>query len=149
MLADENPRHHQPLLSGPRGRRVCLFRPLLFDLTIQGDGGEAHTVEEWIREQYDRRCSFGRFLEEGLFAAALHPADLFLITEKHGSGASFIPSIQANCLKHAGEYTRQFAIARMARLLQKLNQPGWKAPQRGSAAAQLAEIGPSGRASQS
>jgi hypothetical protein len=56
---------------------------------------------------------------------------------------------QANCLKHAGEYTRQLAIPRMARLLQELSHPGWQAPQPGSAPALLAEIGPSGRASQS
>jgi len=187
----------------------CLGKSdLAFDLTIHGDGGEANTVEQWIREQNDSRFSFGRFLEEGPFTAALHRADLFLITEKHGSGASFIPSklipciatgtpvlavcdcmgplgtevraaglglqvdweslesvgaklsdlledqeqfwrFQANCLKHAGEYTRQFAIPRVARLLQELNQPGWKVPQPGSAAAQLSEIGPSDRASQS
>jgi colanic acid biosynthesis glycosyl transferase WcaI len=215
QIARLEPKHgrpvHQPvrlLYAGNIGKKQDLLKfcqrvarsDLAFDLTIHGDGGEARTVEEWIREQHDRRFSFGGFLEEGPFTAALHQADLFLITEKQGSGASFIPSklipciatgtpvlavcdrlgplgtevcaaglglhvdweglesvgaklsallkdkeqfwrFQANCLKHAGEYTRQSAIPRVARLLQELGHPGWKALQPGSPSAHPPDIG--------
>ena len=64
--------------------------PFLF--RIHGNGGEAASVREWIGKSRDPRFQFGEFLDEAGFARALHDADVFVITEKPGSGASFIPS---------------------------------------------------------
>lgn len=63
-----------------------------FDFRIHGNGGEAEKVRQWIGKNGDARFQFGPFLDESEFAQALHDADLFVITEKHGSGGSFIPS---------------------------------------------------------
>ena len=63
-----------------------------FSFSIHGNGGEAATVQRWIQESADPRFRSGGFLEESAFVGALHDCDLFVITEKSGSGASFIPS---------------------------------------------------------
>jgi colanic acid biosynthesis glycosyl transferase WcaI len=63
-----------------------------FEFDIHGNGGEAQAVREWVNEQKDPRFRFGEFLNEDGFTGALHHADVFVITEKAGSGASFIPS---------------------------------------------------------
>lgn len=63
-----------------------------FEFRIHGNGGEAEKVQQWIKQSSDARFQFGPFLDELGFARALHDADLFVITEKHGSGGSFIPS---------------------------------------------------------
>ncbi|MCC6233684.1 MAG: glycosyltransferase family 4 protein [Verrucomicrobiales bacterium] len=59
---------------------------------VHGDGGEAAGVRAWIESVGDARFRFGPFLDEAGFVAALHRADAFLISERPGSGASFIPS---------------------------------------------------------
>lgn len=63
-----------------------------FMFRIHGDGGHAESVREWVEHTGDTRFSFGPFLDEAAFAAALHATDFFVITERSGSGGSFIPS---------------------------------------------------------
>lgn len=62
-----------------------------FSFRIHGDGGRARDVREWVESSGDGRFTFGPFLGEADFAAALHETDLFVIAEKSGSGGSFIP----------------------------------------------------------
>ena len=62
-----------------------------FAFRIHGDGGLAGEMRAWVEASDDARFQFGPFLEEAAFARALHDADLFVITEKTGSGGSFIP----------------------------------------------------------
>lgn len=69
-----------------------------FHLRIAGDGGEAAAVGAWIGKRADERFSFGEFLDEQGFARALFESDLFVITERPGSGASFIPSKLIPCI---------------------------------------------------
>lgn len=69
-----------------------------FHLQINGNGGEATSVENWIKQQQDPRFSFGEFLDEKGFVKALSEADIFVITERQGSGASFIPSKLIPCI---------------------------------------------------
>lgn len=74
--------------------RLCQFlvgsnAPFLF--RIHGNGAEASSIESWIRSSGDSRLAFGPFLNESQFAVALHETDFFVITEKTGSGGSFIP----------------------------------------------------------
>jgi glycosyltransferase involved in cell wall biosynthesis len=59
---------------------------------INGDGGEAGRIKDWVASTGDSRFQFGPFLAEADFVKALHDSDVFIITEKAGSGASFIPS---------------------------------------------------------
>ena len=63
-----------------------------FQFQINGNGGESGTLRAWVAQCGDARFAFGEFLDESGFAQALHAADVFVITEKAGSGASFIPS---------------------------------------------------------
>lgn len=65
---------------------------LEFRFQIHGNGGEAEGVRQWVKEGGDARFAFGEFLDEPGFTRALHEADVFVITEKPGVGASFIPS---------------------------------------------------------
>jgi colanic acid biosynthesis glycosyl transferase WcaI len=69
-----------------------------FTFRIHGDGGEAHAIRQWIQSQNDPRFQFGEFLDERGFVAALFDADIFVITEKPGVGASFIPSKLIPCI---------------------------------------------------
>lgn len=69
-----------------------------FQFTIHGDGGAAGQVREFIEQSGDSRFRFGPFLDEAGFAQALHASDLFVITEKQGIGASFIPSKLIPCI---------------------------------------------------
>ncbi len=62
-----------------------------FEFAVHGDGGQAPAVHQWIAQCGDDRFTSGPFLEEPDFAAALHDTDFFIITEKSGSGGSFIP----------------------------------------------------------
>jgi colanic acid biosynthesis glycosyl transferase WcaI len=71
-------------------RLACCDLP--FRLRICGDGGEAAEVRRWVRERDDDRFTMEGLLDEAGFASALHGTDLFLITEKAGAGASFVPS---------------------------------------------------------
>jgi colanic acid biosynthesis glycosyl transferase WcaI len=63
-----------------------------FSFRIHGDGGSAAEVADWVSACGDRRFTFGPLVSEPEFVRALHDADLFVITEKAGSGASFFPS---------------------------------------------------------
>lgn len=62
-----------------------------FQFRIHGDGGQAAAIQQWVDQTGDPRFTFGPFLDEPGFAAALHDTDFFVITEKSGSGGSFIP----------------------------------------------------------
>ena len=66
-----------------------------FAFRIHGDGSAAAEVRDWIATGNDPRFSYGPLLEEPNFVRALHEADLFVIPEKSGSGASFFPSKMA------------------------------------------------------
>jgi colanic acid biosynthesis glycosyl transferase WcaI len=63
-----------------------------FQLTIHGSGPGADAVARWGDEAKDSRFVFGSFLSEQDFARALHECDLFVITERTGSGTSYMPS---------------------------------------------------------
>ncbi len=69
--------------------------PTPFAFQIHGDGGRAAEVRDWIGSSGDSRFSFAPILDEPGFVRALHDTDLFVITEKSGSGASFFPSKMA------------------------------------------------------
>jgi colanic acid biosynthesis glycosyl transferase WcaI len=71
---------------------------LQFRFRIHGNGGEAHAIREWVATVGDPRFEFGEFLDERGFVAALVEADVFVITEKPGVGASFIPSKLIPCI---------------------------------------------------
>ncbi len=69
-----------------------------FRFTIHGDGSERASVEKFREAAGDNRFNVGPFLEESAFVRALYETDLFVITEKPGSGASFIPSKLIPCI---------------------------------------------------
>lgn len=62
-----------------------------FSFRVHGNGGGADAVRDFIAAANDPRFTFGPFLDEAGFAQALHETDFFVITEKSGSGGSFIP----------------------------------------------------------
>lgn len=62
-----------------------------FRFRIHGNGGGADEIRAWVSQAGDARFEFGDFMEEPAFAQALHDTDFFVITEKSGSGGSFIP----------------------------------------------------------
>lgn len=63
-----------------------------FSFRIQGGGGMAGAVRDWVANAADRRFSFHGLSDESALAGALHDTDLYVITETHGAGGSFIPS---------------------------------------------------------
>ncbi|MEM1271752.1 MAG: glycosyltransferase [Bacteroidota bacterium] len=63
-----------------------------FSFRIHGNGGGADDIRSWVEQSNDPRFTFGPFLDEAGFARALHETDYFVITERSGSGGSFIPS---------------------------------------------------------
>ena len=63
-----------------------------FAFRIQGGGGRADEVRQWVEQAGDPRFSFHPLSDEAGLAKALHDADLFVITEKSGIGGAFIPS---------------------------------------------------------
>ncbi len=65
---------------------------LAFEFRIQAAGGTAAEVENWIASSGDARFRFGPLVSEPEFVRALENTDFYVITEKHGSGASFFPS---------------------------------------------------------
>jgi colanic acid biosynthesis glycosyl transferase WcaI len=69
-----------------------------FIFRIHGNGGEAYRVRDWVERHRDSRFQFGEFLDEKGFVDALFEADVFVITEKPGVGASFIPSKLIPCI---------------------------------------------------
>ncbi len=88
------------LYAGNIGKKQDLLRfcktlqqsDALFEFHIHGDGGEAETLQQWIKQTCDKRFRFRHFLDEAGFAQVLNDADMFVITEKQGSGGAFIPS---------------------------------------------------------
>lgn len=72
-----------------------------FRFRIHGNGGEAQSIRDWVDAARDVRFEFGEFLDEQGFVAALNDADFFVITEKPGVGASFIPSKLIPCIATA------------------------------------------------
>ncbi len=69
--------------------------PAPFEFRIHGDGGLAPQVRSWVESSGDSRFHFAPILDEAGFVRVLHETDLFVITEKAGSGASFFPSKMA------------------------------------------------------
>lgn len=66
--------------------------PADFTFRIQGSGSRADDVRAWVAASGDRRFSFHDLTDEAGLARALHDTDFFVITEKAGTGGSFIPS---------------------------------------------------------
>jgi colanic acid biosynthesis glycosyl transferase WcaI len=81
--------------------RALQATALKFKFQIHGNGGEADGVRRWVETTLDPRFLFGEFLDEPGFARALHETDVFVITERPGSGASFIPSKLIPCIATA------------------------------------------------
>ncbi|MCU1396220.1 MAG: colanic acid biosynthesis glycosyltransferase WcaI [Ilumatobacteraceae bacterium] len=71
-------------------RAVLLDQP--FELTIHGSGPGADAIAAWHTENGDPRIKLGPFLPEHDFIDALQDTDLFLITERQGSGNAYMPS---------------------------------------------------------
>jgi colanic acid biosynthesis glycosyl transferase WcaI len=69
-----------------------------FRFRIHGSGGEAAHVRDWIATSGDPRFEFGSFLDEPAYVAALYETDVFVITEREGVGASFMPSKLIPCI---------------------------------------------------
>jgi colanic acid biosynthesis glycosyl transferase WcaI len=69
-----------------------------FTFTIHGSGSEAGRVRDWVDSTGDDRFRFGGFLGEREFVDALFEADVFVITERAGVGASFMPSKLIPCI---------------------------------------------------
>jgi glycosyltransferase involved in cell wall biosynthesis len=69
-----------------------------FEFRIHGDGGEAEGVRAWVEAGGDPRFAFGSFLSEPEYVAALFDTDVFVITERAGVGASFMPSKLIPCI---------------------------------------------------
>lgn len=63
-----------------------------FRFQIQGSGGEASAVSQWLKANEDQRFYFSGLLPEADFVQALHAADWFVVPEKSGAGFSFLPS---------------------------------------------------------
>lgn len=63
-----------------------------FRFRIQGTGSRAPELRAWAESTGDARFSCHALTDEAGLARALYDADFFVITEKAGSGGSFIPS---------------------------------------------------------
>ncbi|TWU22916.1 putative glycosyl transferase [Novipirellula galeiformis] len=63
-----------------------------FRFQIRGDGAAMDKLRQWINEKSDRRFELKGFLDDQEFVSAIAATDLFVLTEKPGSGFSFIPS---------------------------------------------------------
>jgi colanic acid biosynthesis glycosyl transferase WcaI len=61
-------------------------------LSVHASGPGAEALLEWWRPHQDPRFEFGPFLDEKSFVERLHECDMFLITERSGSGSSYMPS---------------------------------------------------------
>lgn len=61
-------------------------------LSVHGSGPGAEALVEWWTPHQDPRFEFGPFLDEEMFVERLNECDLFLITERSGSGSSYMPS---------------------------------------------------------
>jgi colanic acid biosynthesis glycosyl transferase WcaI len=63
-----------------------------FSFRIRAGGSRASEVRSWVAEQGDARFSFHDLSDERSLARSLHQTDYLVITERAGSGGSFIPS---------------------------------------------------------
>lgn len=63
-----------------------------FELHIHGAGPGAEAIHRWWDEHRDPRFVFGEMGTDAEFVAAIDAADLFLITERPESDASYMPS---------------------------------------------------------
>ena len=63
-----------------------------FVFRIHGEGSEAPALRRWIQTSGDSRFLWGGFLEESAYIRHLFESDFLVVTEKTGSGGSFIPS---------------------------------------------------------
>lgn len=62
-------------------------------VSVHGSGPGAEALREWWEEHgRDPRFRLAPFLEEREFVRRLHECDLFLITERSGSGTAYMPS---------------------------------------------------------
>ena len=61
-------------------------------LSVHASGPGAEQLAEWWAPHRDPRFEFGPFLDEERFVRRLHACDMFLITERSGSGSSYMPS---------------------------------------------------------
>jgi glycosyltransferase involved in cell wall biosynthesis len=61
-------------------------------LSVHASGPGADALTEWWTPHRDDRFEFGPFLDEGMFVKRMHECDMFLITERSGSGSSYMPS---------------------------------------------------------
>lgn len=66
--------------------------PAPFEFRIQGGGGNAGAVREWVASGGDSRFIMGEPADEPGFARALHETDFYVVTEKANIGSSFFPS---------------------------------------------------------
>lgn len=100
----------------------------LFEMRIQGAGGRAEEVRQWIDESHDTRFIMGDLTDEKGLAEKLAWADAYVITEKPGAGSSFVPSklipgmtagapILAVCDPEGplGQEVREFSVGFLAR----------------------------------
>ena len=69
-----------------------------FEFRIFGDGAEAESVKNWIKNRQDKRFLFAGFRSESEFVRELYETDYFVITETSQVGASFIPSKLIPCI---------------------------------------------------
>jgi colanic acid biosynthesis glycosyl transferase WcaI len=63
-----------------------------FIFEIRAAGSTTEALREWAIGEQDDRFQLSGLSDEDDLAKALQQADLFVITEKSGSGGSFIPS---------------------------------------------------------
>ncbi len=61
-------------------------------LSVHGSGPGAKALVDWWTPHQDPRFEFGPFLDETTFVKRLNDCDMFLITERSGSGSSYMPS---------------------------------------------------------
>lgn len=85
----------QSLVQFCRALSACEFD---FRFQICGDGSEADGLRQWARESSDSRFHIGGLLPEAEFVQTMNEIDLFVITEMHGAGASFLPSKLIPCV---------------------------------------------------
>jgi len=63
-----------------------------FHFRIHGEGGRADEVRTWIAQSRDERFEMRDLTDESGLVDALTSSDLYVITERPGSGSSFVPS---------------------------------------------------------
>ncbi|MCA9170164.1 MAG: glycosyltransferase, partial [Planctomycetales bacterium] len=71
---------------------------LEFQFRICCEGSESRPLRNWARETNDPRFQVTSLLPDDQFVKGIHDADLFVITEMQGAGASFLPSKLIPCI---------------------------------------------------